>query len=222
MPDAPVTRVVEDYLKVIWKSGEWSEEGLSTNELAGTLGVSASTVSTNLSKLAREGFVLWEPYGGVRLSEVGRAIAVAMVRKHRLIETYLVEVHGYSWDEVHDEAEVLEHAVSDRLLDSWDRQLGFPTHDPHGDPIPRPDGSIAPMDGIRLVELPIGAVSAVVRVSDHDSELLRYLEGLGVRVGASIEVLARHPFADSTTVRLAGSTFDLAGVVTAAVWVAGS
>ena len=143
-----LTTVAQDYLKVIWTAQEWSLEKVSTKMLAERIGVSASTASESIRKLADQGLVNHEKYGAVTLTEAGRRAALAMVRRHRLMETFLVRELGYSWDEVHDEAEVLEHAVSDRMLDRIDAKLGHPTRDPHGDPIPAADGQVpTPMRG---------------------------------------------------------------------------
>lgn len=137
-----LTMVAQDYLKVIWTAQEWSHEKVSTKMLAERIGVSASTASESIRKLADQGLVDHEKYGAVTLTAAGRAAALAMVRRHRLMETFLVRELGYSWDEVHDEAEVLEHAVSDTMLDRIDAKLGHPTRDPHGDPIPAADGHV--------------------------------------------------------------------------------
>ncbi len=137
-----LSTVAQDYLKTIWTAQEWSHEKVSTKMLAERIGVSASTASESIRKLADQGLVHHEKYGAVTLTDAGRAAALAMVRRHRLLETFLVNELGYSWDEVHDEAEVLEHAVSDRMLMRMDAKLGFPTRDPHGDPIPAADGRV--------------------------------------------------------------------------------
>src|SRR5438270_9782934 len=137
-----LTSVAQDYLKVIWNAQEWSLEKVSTKMLAEKLGVSASTASESIRKLAEQGLVDHEKYGAVTLTESGRRAALAMVRRHRLLEAFLVKELGYSWDEVHDEAEILEHAVSDRMLDRIDAKLGHPTRDPHGDPIPAANGQV--------------------------------------------------------------------------------
>jgi len=220
------TTMTEDYLKVIWKSHEWSDAGITTNEIASTLGVAASSVSGNLNKLVRDGYILHEPYGRILLSESGRRIAVQMVRRHRIIETYLVEQCGYGWDEVHEEAEVLEHAVSDRLLEIWDDELGNPLQDPHGDPIPRKDGTVARPDGRRLHELAEQETGTVLRVSDHDPALLRYLDSLGITVGSALRVHARRDYAGSMAISLhdpgaahAASAVELATVAANAIWV---
>src|SRR5690606_1966104 len=140
-------------------------------------------------------------YGAITLTPEGRALAVAMVRRHRLIETWLVETFGYAWDEVHDEAEVLEHAVSDRLLARIDESLGRPVRDPHGDPIPAADGSIMIPEAVTLASADAGHVGTVVRISDRDPELLRYLDERGFRLDAPVEVVGREPFGGALTVR---------------------
>ncbi|MGK2879919.1 MAG: metal-dependent transcriptional regulator, partial [Mycobacterium sp.] len=137
-----LTAVAQDYLKVIWTAQEWSREKVSTKMLAERIGVSASTASESIRKLAEQGLVDHEKYGAVTLTNSGRRAALAMVRKHRLLETFLVNELGYSWDEVHDEAEILEHAVSDELVARIDAKLGYPRRDPHGDPIPAADGNV--------------------------------------------------------------------------------
>ena len=134
--------MAEDYVKLIWKAREHGGDGIATRDIAAALRVSASTVSGNLRKLDRDGLIEHTPYYGVVLTPLGQQVAVAMVRRHRLIESFLVSRLGYTWDEVHSEAEALEHAVSETFLDRVDADLGHPTHDPHGDPIPRADGSV--------------------------------------------------------------------------------
>ena len=137
-----LTMVAQDYLKIIWTTQEWSHEKVSTKLLAERLGVSASTASESIRKLADQGLVHHEKYGAVTLTDRGRHAALGVVRRHRLLETFLVSELGYGWDEVHDEAEILEHAVSDLMLDRIDAKLGYPTRDPHGDPIPAADGQV--------------------------------------------------------------------------------
>ncbi len=137
-----LSTMAEDYVKLVWKAGERGGQGLATRDIAASLGVSASTVSGNLRKLDRDGLIEHTPYYGVVLTPLGQQVAVAMVRRHRLIETFLVQRLGYSWDEVHTEAEALEHAVSETFLERVDADLGHPTHDPHGDPIPAADGTV--------------------------------------------------------------------------------
>ena len=167
---------VEDYVKVIYAHTEWQSEFITTGLLAHRLGLAASSVTEMVKKLVAQGLAVHEPDG--------TALALRMLRRHRLIETWLVQHVGYGWDEVHDEAEVLEHAVSDRLLDALDAQLGFPLSDPHGDPIPTADGTVTVTPGLLLADATAGG--RVVRICDRDPELLRSLESLGIVVGAMI------------------------------------
>lgn len=175
--------VTEDYLKVIYAHTEWQSEPITTGALAARLGLAASSVTEMVKKLVVAGLVVHEPYGAVELTAEGESLALRMLRRHRLIETWLVEHVGYSWDEVHDEAEVLEHAVSDRLLDALDAQLGHPIRDPHGDPIPAADGTIRRPDARPLVDVAGGVVA---RISDRDPLLLRHLEAEGIVVDSVV------------------------------------
>jgi DtxR family transcriptional regulator, Mn-dependent transcriptional regulator len=175
--------VVEDYLKVIYAHTEWQPQPITSGALAARLGLAASTVTEMVKKLVAQGLVRHEPYGAIELTDAGLALALRMVRRHRLIETWLVEHVGYTWDEVHDEAEVLEHAMSDRLLDALDAQLGHPARDPHGDPIPTADGGIWRPSAVLLASVEGGVV---VRISDRDPLLLRHLRASGVRLDAHV------------------------------------
>ena len=175
--------VVEDYLKVIYAHTEWQPEPITTGALAARLGLAASSVTEMVKKLVVQGLVVHEPYGAVELTRDGTALALRMIRRHRLIETWLVNHIGYTWDEVHDEAEVLEHSVSDRLLAALDSQLGHPVRDPHGDPIPAPDGSVQRPSARRLADVDGGRV---VRIWDRDPLLLRHLEAEGIVVDAVV------------------------------------
>ena len=181
--------VVEDYLKVIYAHTEWQPEPITTGALAARLGLAASSVTEMVKKLVAQGLVSHEPYGAVELTGEGADLALQMVRRHRLIETWLVEHIGYTWDEVHDEAEVLEHAMSDRLLAAIESQLGHPSRDPHGDPIPRADGTVERPAAVLLADAPGGGV--VARVSDRDPLLLRHLEAEGIVVNAVVTAVQR-------------------------------
>jgi DtxR family transcriptional regulator, Mn-dependent transcriptional regulator len=212
-----LTTVAQDYLKVIWTAQEWSREKVSTKMLAERIGVSASTASESIRKLADQGLVDHEKYGAVTLTEAGRQAALAMVRRHRLMETFLVRILGYSWDEVHDEAEVLEHAVSDRMLDRIDAKLGYPKRDPHGDPIPAADGHVPTPDARQLSVCEDGDTGVVARISDADPEMLRYLADRGIRLGDQLEVLDRQPFDGPMTVLFGEAEQVLGGPLTAAM-----
>ena len=192
MSDASSTysAVVEDILKLVWGAEEAGRDGVKPKDVSEHMGVVPSTATENIQRLARQGLVTHERYGRVRLTLQGRAIALGMVRRHRLLETYLHEALGFSWDEVHEEAEILEHAVSDRLLDRLDRVLGYPSRDPHGDPIPRADGSSADVVGSPLDALDVTAGGVVERLPDRDPEALRAWEEAGLVPGARITVVA--------------------------------
>lgn len=211
------TRVVEDYVTLIWKAHEWPDSSPSTTDLAAQLGVTPSTVSATLKKLARDGFIDYEPYGSITLTPAGRAVAVPIVRRHRLLETYLVAQLGLSWDQVHEEADRLEHAVSDLVLDRIDAVLGHPTHDPHGDPIPDKAGNVAATASSPLRDAQPGQRLVVVRVSDRSSEILRYLDQLGIEVGTVLEIIDASPAARAIQVRLGEATTQLSFAAAAAV-----
>ncbi|MCU1404768.1 MAG: metal-dependent transcriptional regulator [Glaciihabitans sp.] len=200
--------VMEDYVKVIYAHTEWQDAPITSSVLAARLGLAASSVTEMVKKLSTLGLVTHIPYGAVTLTETGTGLALRMLRRHRLIETWLVQQYGYGWDEVHDEAEILEHAVSDRLLDSIDSQLGHPTRDPHGDPIPSKDGTIVQPVGMLLRDAPEGVTARVVRISDSDPILLRHLEAESIVVDRELTVLGRKPFSGSFVVRVLGSTED--------------
>ncbi|MCU1437198.1 MAG: metal-dependent transcriptional regulator [Naasia sp.] len=174
---------VEDYLKAIYAHTEWQARPMTSSQLAARLGLAPSTVTEMVRKLSGQGLVAHEPYGAVELTAEGRREALRMVRRHRLLETWLVREFGYRWDEVHEEAEVLEHAVSDRLLDALDARLGRPAADPHGDPIPSADGAVRLPDAVVLGEVPDGTAGRVARISDRDPGILRELEERGVGIG---------------------------------------
>ncbi|MBG6238767.1 DtxR family Mn-dependent transcriptional regulator [Mycetocola sp. CAN_C7] len=178
--------VVEDYLKCIYAHTEWQSDAITPSALASRLGLAPSTVTEMVKKLAAAGLVTHVRYGAITLTEAGVSAAVAVVRRHRLVETWLVREMGYSWDAVHDEAEVLEHAISDRLLASIDERLGFPDRDPHGDPIPAADGSVRREKAVLLADADAGHVGSIVRISDRDPSLLRELEASGIDVGTTV------------------------------------
>ena len=177
---------IEDYVKVIYGHTEWQTDPITTSALAARLGLAASSVTEMVKKLTTQGLVEHEKYGAVTLTAAGTDLALRMVRRHRLIETWLVQSFGYRWDEVHVEAEVLEHALSDRLLDAIDVQLGHPTRDPHGDPIPSAAGRVVRPAAVLLREAAPGQVGRVVRVSDRDPELLRWLDAHAVTLDSEV------------------------------------
>lgn len=184
------SEATDDYLKTVYAYTEWQDDAITPSVLAGKLGIAPSSVTEMVKKLAKAGLVSHVPYGAVRLTEEGQQRALTMVRRHRLIETWLVQKFDYSWDEVHDEAEILEHAISDRLLDKIDEQLGYPRFDPHGDAIPAADLTVQRAPFVLLADAPVGHTGHVLRVSDHDPDLLRAIEDAGLHIGGAVEVLA--------------------------------
>ncbi|MGV8884665.1 MAG: metal-dependent transcriptional regulator [Microbacteriaceae bacterium] len=212
---------VEDYVKVIYSHTEWQPEPITTSVLAARLGLAASSVTEMVKKLGVQGLATHVPYGAISLTADGTALALRMLRRHRLIETWLVEQYGYSWDEVHDEAEVLEHALSDRLLDAIDQSLGRPTRDPHGDTIPGADGTVLQPNAVLLRDAPEGATVTVVRISDRDPMLLRHLEAENITVDTELRVLGRKPFGGSFVVlREPDVEHDLGEQALDSIWVA--
>lgn len=179
---------MEDYLKTIYSFTEWQPEPISSSQLAQRLGLAPSSVTEMVKKLVAQGFVEHAPYGAIGLTAAGRLEALRMVRRHRLVETWLVQQFGYGWDEVHDEAEVLEHTLSDRLLDAIDQQLNRPTRDPHGDPIPAADLTLPTFHGRLAATLGPGSRGRVVRISDRDPAVLRELAASGVGLDAIVNV----------------------------------
>ncbi|BCN93594.1 transcriptional regulator [Thiomicrorhabdus immobilis] len=183
------SKALEDYLKIIYKlEDKSSEKGVQTSVIAERLSISQASVSNMLKKLAEQDFISYEPYYGVSLTASGRKIALNMIRKHRILELYLVERLNYSWDEVDEEAEVLEHAVSDTLANRmWD-DLGQPTHDPHGSPIPSVDGELVKQNLVPLIDIPLGQQVQVIRIKNRSPEELRYLANIGLTTGVSLTI----------------------------------
>lgn len=214
-----LSSVAQDYLKAIWTAQEWSQEKVSTKLLAERIGVSASTVSEAVRKLADQGLVQHARYGAITLTEDGRKAAIAMVRRHRLIETFLVNELGYGWDEVHDEAEVLEHAVSETLMARIDAKLGYPDRDPHGDPIPSVDGAVPTPPARQLSDFGDGESGRVARISDSDPAMLRYFDSLGIALDTPIAVVERRDFAGTIAIRIDERTIDLGSIAAEAIWV---
>ncbi|WP_102193344.1 metal-dependent transcriptional regulator [Microbacterium aurantiacum] len=195
----------DDYLKTVYAHTEWQDAPITPSVLAAKLGIAPSSVTEMVKKLAAAGLVSHVPYGAVRLTDAGTRRALAMLRRHRLIETWLVREFGYAWDEVHDEAEVLEHTISDRLLEGIDARLGRPRFDPHGDAIPDADGDVEREPFVLLADAAPGHGGRVLRVDDRDPALLRSLEAAGVVVGAEIEVSAAGVAVDGTRIDVDGA-----------------
>lgn len=197
---------VENYLKAIYLGQvalPADERLVSMGHVASALGVTPGTATTMVKALAESGLAAYEPYSGVRLTPAGEKLAGLVLRRHRLVELFLVQVMGMSWAEVHDEAEQLEHVVSERLIERIDDMLGHPTHDPHGDPIPTPEGTI-PADHLEnLLTCPVNTPLRVTRIADQDPAFLRFIENNHLKPGQTIEVETRDAAADAVQVRSA-------------------
>ena len=189
----PLTAPVEDYLKAVYDL-ERTGGAAATNDIAHRLGVAPASVSGMVRRLAEQGLLTYERYRGVRLTPDGRRAALRTLRRHRILECYLATVLGYPWDGVHEEAERLEHAASDALIDRMAAALGDPAFDPHGAPIPTREGAVDERHHVALADLAPGARARVVRVSDEDGELLRYLGELALTPGTEVTLVARAPF----------------------------
>jgi len=195
------TGPVEDYLKAIYDL-ERGGEAAATSDIAHRLDIAPASVTGMIRRLADQQLLRYEPYRGVRLTETGQRVALRTIRRHRVIETFLVRVLGYRWDEVHEEAEQLEHAASDGLIDHMATALGEPTVDPHGAPIPTRDGRLEEPHYPSIADLEPGVRARVVRVHDDEPARLRYLAELGLIPGARVTVVARAPFDGPITVRV--------------------
>src|SRR6187431_1443892 len=195
---------VENYLKAIYQ-GQSALSGqnrlVAMGQVAAALGVAPGTATTMVKALAESGLATYEPYSGVRLTKAGEKLAGLVLRRHRLVEAFLVQVMGMSWAEVHDEAEHLEHVVSERLIDRIDEMLGRPTHDPHGDPIPDSDGAITTRHLDNLLTCELGTSLRVTRITDQDPAFLRFIESNDLKPGQPVEVESRDPAADSVMLR---------------------
>lgn len=205
---------IENYVKTIYQlTGGRPEQAAATGKLAEALRVSPGTVTSMLKTLSESGLAVYTPYEGARLTPAGRMLALRVLRRHRLIELFLARTLDLSWDEVHEEAEHMEHAVSDLLIDRIDAFLGFPATDPHGDPIPKADGTVADSSDRRLADLEVGTPFQVVRVIDQSPEFLRYLTECGLRLDASGKVVAKRQESGTMTVEVAGQQTTLAQTV---------
>ncbi len=195
---------VENYLKAIYQHQSSLPEGerlVPMGSVASALRVTPGTATTMVKALAESGLAQYEPYSGVRLTESGEKLAGRVLRRHRLVELFLVQVMGMSWDEVHDDAEQLEHVVSDRLIERIDEMLGQPTHDPHGDPIPTVEGTIPSRHLDSLLTCPLGTPLKVTRIADQDPSFLRFIERNNLKPGQAVQVETRDTAADSVLLR---------------------
>ncbi|MBX3173698.1 MAG: metal-dependent transcriptional regulator [Gemmatimonadaceae bacterium] len=199
-----LTGQAEDYLKAIYEV-EQRGSAAGTNDIAARLGIAPASVTGMIQRLSRLGLVSSERYKGARLTEAGRTAALQLIRRHRIIESYLVQRLGFGWDNVHDEAERLEHAASDELIDRMAAAIGNPTEDPHGAPIPAADGTVDESRAEPLLTIAEGGQATVVRMSDRDPAFLRYLDEIGIRPGASVRVVHRAPFDGPITLTVDGA-----------------
>ncbi|MFT6698585.1 MAG: DtxR family Mn-dependent transcriptional regulator [Porticoccaceae bacterium] len=199
----------ENYLKAIYHLESDSKKGISTNAIAKSLETKASSVTDMVKKLSEKEVVLYVKYQGVTLTEFGKKTAANIVRKHRLWEVFLVEKLNFSWDEVHDVAEQLEHIKSPKLINQLDALLGFPTHDPHGDPIPDKDGHVNTVDKILLSTLNKDESGICVGVNDSSSEFLRFLDKKKITLGKKINVLEKEDFDDSLSIEIDGEKLSI-------------
>jgi DtxR family Mn-dependent transcriptional regulator len=208
---------VEDYTKAIYALELRDEQPVTTNALADRLGVTPASASGMVRRLGELGLVQYRRYHGVLLTDAGRRVALEVIRHHRLLELYLVESLGVPWDRVHQEAEVLEHVLSEELEELIAAKLGHPTHDPHGDPIPSRELTIEEISTESLLSLPAGARGTFSRVSDSDPDMLRYLADRGIVPGAALEVVERQPFGGPLFVRIGDAVHPLGGELARAI-----
>jgi DtxR family transcriptional regulator, Mn-dependent transcriptional regulator len=209
---ASASEAIEDYAKAIYALSRRSGVAVGTSELADRLGVAPATATAMLKRLDRMGLVHHQPYRGVSLTPTGERLALEVIRHHRLLESYLSEALGMPWDRVHEEAEVLEHYISEELEGLIAAKLGDPRHDPHGDPIPGPDLAFHGEEHSRPLEaLEVGETATFTRVSDGDPQMLRYLAERGIRPGVRIVVKDRQPFGGPVFVEVEGAQHALGG-----------
>ncbi|HOQ85239.1 MAG TPA: metal-dependent transcriptional regulator [Phycisphaerae bacterium] len=199
---------VEDYIKAVYRLQ--AEHGrATTRDLSQALGVQMASVTGMMKQLHAAGYVDHKPYQGVELTPSGETLALRVLRRHRLLELFLHRTLGIAWDEVHEDAERLEHAVSERLIAKIDAFLGEPVFDPHGAPIPQSDGTVPELQGRLLSDCPPGHCGQVLQVSDKDPALLRHLADLGIRIGLQVRVLDQAPFGGPVRLQAAGRQIDL-------------
>lgn len=215
-----ITPVAQDYLKAIWSATEWGDPPITTKGLAERMGTTAPSVTDTVKRLAGQGLVEYRPYKPVTLTALGEQYAIAMVRRHRLLETFLVTTLGYPWDEVHDEAERLEHAASDAMIERIDAQLGRPAADPHGDPIPTATGAVERPEGTtRLTDVEPGWYE-IVRLSDADPARLARFRESGLVPGGAVQVIAQGPGGTTGALEDHPGSIVLAPAEAGAIWVA--
>ncbi len=200
-----ISHTEENYLKAIFKLSEQDGRPASTNAISSEINISAASVTDMIKRLAEKELIYYEKYKGATLTEAGRRIATHLIRKHRLWEAFLVDKLGFTWDEVHEIAEQLEHIKSPALVERLDQFLGFPKFDPHGDPIPDAEGNFAFRKQIPLLELAVGEQGVIVGVQDHSAAFLQYLAQKQLVLGTSVKVLERFEYDESLQIEINGS-----------------
>lgn len=203
--EAANTEAVEDYAKAIHALERQGGGPVSNSALVARLGVSPGTATAMVKRLAELGLAVYTPYHGVTLTDSGERIALEVIRHHRLIESFLADALGMPWDKVHDEAEVLEHYISEDLEERMASVLGDPSHDPHGDPIPDRTLALVEESAVALADVGPGESATFTRVSDSDPQMLRYLDERGIRPGVQVTVRERDPFGGALMVVIDGS-----------------
>lgn len=208
-----ITLTEENYIKAIYHLGKYGVNNVSTNAIAKEMETKASSVTDMVKKLSEKGYVDYKKYQGVSLTAKGIDIAINVVRKHRLWEVFLVEKLNFSWDEIHDVAEQLEHIKSEKLISQLDAFLEYPTHDPHGDPIPDKSGKIKKIDKILLSEAQIGDHCICVGVQDSSSEFLKYLDKNSIALGTELKVIHKEPFDNSIAIQILNKEFTISNMI---------
>ncbi|TYA73978.1 metal-dependent transcriptional regulator [Seonamhaeicola marinus] len=208
-----ITLTEENYIKAIYHLGDQGVNVVSTNAIAKEMATKASSVTDMVKKLSEKGYAYYKKYQGVSLTEAGKEIAINIVRKHRLWEVFLVEKLNFSWDEIHDVAEQLEHIKSKKLITQLDAFLGFPTYDPHGDPIPDETGNIKKIDKILLSEAKVNDNCICVGVQDSSTQFLQYLDKNNIALGVHLRIIQREPFDNSVTIEIAGKELVISSII---------
>ncbi|MFQ5649957.1 MAG: metal-dependent transcriptional regulator [bacterium] len=213
-----ITQAIQDYLKVIYKLGR-DDNPVNTNAIADRMEVSQASVTGMVKKLSELKLIRYKPYYGVELTQAGRKIALETIRHHRLLELYLAQALGYSWDRVHEEAEKLEHHISEEFEDRMAEFLGDPAFDPHGAPIPSKDGKIVERELVLLTSADVGQTVKVKQVSDGDPEMLRYLAAIGILPGIELDILEKAPFGGPLHVRIGEAEHHLGEGLTSQIYI---
>ncbi len=196
-----ITLTEENYIKAIYHLGKQGMETVNTNALAEEMNTKASSATDMIKKLAEKNYANYKKYQGVSLTNEGKKVAINIIRKHRLWEVFLVEKLNFTWDQVHDVAEQLEHIKSQKLIDELDTFLGFPTHDPHGDAIPDKDGKFEQVEKTSLTNAKEGVNYVCIGVNDSSGDFLKYLDGNHIKLGTNIRIIHKEPFDNSVKIK---------------------